>query len=597
MEQAGLRALVHQTADDLAWLEQHARRQPDEAAQAGALRLAAALVRNVVGPCLDGQPSAPLHVAVVGGAGAGKSTVANFLIGAVLAESNPQAGFTRHPIAYTGGNGQLQWPAHAGFLGTLQKLMQPESASLDQDVYQVRRLEGHQSAILEQFVVWDCPDMTTWAASNYAPRLLEVAGLSDVIIYVASDERYNDAVPTQYLKLLLDAGKAVVVCLVKMKEADVPAFVKHFEHAVLAPLHAKPVACLAIPHLSREQLADPVQHAGQWRIPLLNQVGVLGAPPEVARRRSVRSALAFLKFRQDMLLGVAKQDLVALQTWQHIVREGQREFDNRYRREFLSAERLQRFDESLLRLMQLLELPGVGRYVSGAMNVLNTPVRWFKKWFVDTLGRPQPPAMPERPVLEAALSGWIDLLRKEAARRASSHPLWQHIQHGFGSGLTDSIELRFDQSLAAFHASMSGEVEQTARGIYEDLEKSPVALNTFRGAKLTLEVGVIAGTIATAGLLNWINLVLIPLATTATNQLIELLGQKYVENQKEQAKSRQQMMVTQHLSGPLADWLIQWPATGGSTYERLQQILHRLPANIGQLEAAVEERLKQPATV
>ena len=196
----------------------------------------------------------------------------------------------------------------------------------------------------------------------------------------------------------------------------------------------------------------------------------------------MRSALAFLRSRQDLLLGVAKQDLVALQTWQHIVREGQREFDNRYRREFLSAERLQRFDESLLRLMQLLELPGVGRYVSGTLNVLNTPVRWFKKWFVETLGRPLPPAMPERPVLEAALAGWIDLLRKEAARRASTHPLWQHIHQGFASGLTDSVELRFDQSLAAFLANMAGEVEKTSRGIYEDLEKIPVALNTFRGA-------------------------------------------------------------------------------------------------------------------
>ena len=97
MEQAGLRALVHQTADDLAWLEQHARRQPEDAAQAaqaGALRLAAALVRNVVGPCLDGQPPLPLHVAVVGGAGAGKSTVANFLIGSVLSGGRGGGGGT-----------------------------------------------------------------------------------------------------------------------------------------------------------------------------------------------------------------------------------------------------------------------------------------------------------------------------------------------------------------------------------------------------------------------------------------------------------------------------------------------------------------------
>src|SRR5437868_2525742 len=88
-------------AEDLRWLEEHCRRQPDHALQAAELRLAGAVVRNGIVPFLEGGAPAPLHVAVVGGAGAGKSTVTNLLTGAVQAESNPQAGFTRHPIAYT----------------------------------------------------------------------------------------------------------------------------------------------------------------------------------------------------------------------------------------------------------------------------------------------------------------------------------------------------------------------------------------------------------------------------------------------------------------------------------------------------------------
>ena len=39
--------------------------------------------------------------------------------------------------------------------------------------------------------------MTTWAAPGYIPRLLEVCGLTDALVYVASDERYNDEAPTQ----------------------------------------------------------------------------------------------------------------------------------------------------------------------------------------------------------------------------------------------------------------------------------------------------------------------------------------------------------------------------------------------------------------
>src|SRR5438552_7289241 len=121
MDKVSTRKLTSQLTEDLGWLEEHCRQQPGQAALAGQLRLAGALVRNCIGPFLDEQPFTPLHVVVVGGAGAGKSTVVNLLSGAAVAEANPQAGFTRHPIAYTSVNGTVPWPAHVGFLGTLQR--------------------------------------------------------------------------------------------------------------------------------------------------------------------------------------------------------------------------------------------------------------------------------------------------------------------------------------------------------------------------------------------------------------------------------------------------------------------------------------------
>src|SRR5262249_6042392 len=147
----------------------------------------------------------------------------------------------------------------------------------------------------------------------------------------------------------------------------------------------------------------------------------------------------------------------------------------------------------------------------------------------------------------------------------------------------------FEQGLHGFQLNMADEVERTARGIYEELERNPVALNTLRGSKFALEVAAIAGTVATVGAHFVFDIILVPLAASVTHQLVELLGRQYVENQREAARVRQQALVTQYVSGPLAQWLTQWPVTGGSDYERLQLALRRIPAAIQQLEVAVYE--------
>jgi hypothetical protein len=589
MDKTVTRALTSQLAEDLGWLEEHCRQRTDHGPQAGQLRLAAAVVRNCLGPYLDDQPAAPLHIAVVGGAGAGKSTVANFLTGSTAAEANPQAGFTRHPIVYTSANGVASWPAHLGFLGPLRRLPQPAPANLDSDVYQVRRVntEAGVYSLLQNFVVWDCPDMTTWAASGYVPRLMEIAGLADVVVYVASDERYNDEVPTQFLQLLLQAGKPVVAVIVKMREADAPALLSHFQREVLGRVQGKVISCLAIPHLTAAQLADPVQQAGKYRIPLLNQVAVLGEPVQAARRRTVAWAVHYLTAYQNQLLSIARQDVAALQGWRTLVQEGQIEFDHRYQLEFLTGEKFRRFDEALVRLLELLELPGVGRVLSGALWVVRTPYRLIKYLFSKAVRRPDAPSMPEMPVLEDSLAGWLDFLRKETARRVDSHPLWAHIDKGFAGGLADSARERFQAGFRQFQIGLVNEVDQTAREIYEELEKNPVALNTLRGTKFALEVAAISGTVVMGGLNVW-DIVLIPLAASVTHILVEQLGKSYVENKRERARARQQALVTHYISGPLAEWLAQWPATGGSTFERVQLALRRVPSAIQQVSAAVQ---------
>ena len=595
MHSLSKRALTSQLADDLGWLEQHARREPDHATTAGLLRLAGAVVRNCIGPFLDEQPPTPLHVVVVGGAGAGKSTVANMLSGSLQAEANAQAGFTRHPIAYTSSAGPLEWAAHLGFLGPLTRLTQPGPSSIDQDVYQVRRVQAEPGGIdlLREWIVWDCPDMTTWAAEAYIPRLLEAAGLADVIVYVASDERYNDEVPTQFLKLLLQAGKAVIVCLTKMNEINAAALAEHFRKEVLGGLpevlRRGVISVLPIPYLTAKQLADPVREAGKYRVPLLNQVAVLGHPMATARRRTIVGACRLLTQQQSALFAVARHDVEALETWQDLVHSGQVEFDTRYLREYLTTEKFRGFDEALVQLLQLLDLPGVGQLISGTLYVVRTPYRLLRGFLTKAMTRPDAPSRPEQPILEESLTAWIDHLRKEAARRANDHPLWQHLHAGFQGGkIGERTQERFAQVYRDYQAALSSEVTRTARAIYEHLQKRPVLLNTLRLSKLAIEVAAIGGTFAAGGI-GWHDVILVPLVASLTHQLVEVLGKQVVDAEREATRGRQQQILHDSLSTPLAEFLCQWPTTGGSSFERLQLALRRLPLAIKEIEGRVRD--------
>jgi hypothetical protein len=637
MEVTDTRALIARLAEDFSKLEEHARHRQQTMAELGRIRLAAAIIRNSVGPFLNDQPAKPLHIAVVGGAGTGKSTIVNFLLGAVVAEANPQAGFTRHPVAYVTGNEPLTWCSQPGLLGKLQRLVNPSPSSLDEDVYQVRRIQRptHSPApattaavpataappavtaaaplpsaskteplpgptpMLEDFVVWDCPDMTTWAAVNYVSRLLEVAGLADIIVYVASDERYNDEVPTQFLRLLLEAGKPVVIVLTKMRPSEVEPLLAHFRQEVLGRIAAdnpklpRMAALLAVPHLKPEELADPLGRAASYRIPIINQIKVIAEPPESARKRVIRSSTHFLRTQGESLLQAARNDLRAVEGWCQAVQAGQDEFIDRLQREHLATKKFTRFDEAMERLMESLELPGPGKLISGLFWLLRTPYTFARSLLAKIMARPEGLQLPEREVLDAGFQAWIDRLRATALRQANTHPIWQHIHQGFEANLAEETRQKFQDQLRAYERQVASEVDRVAQGVYLDLDKNPALLNTLRVLKLSLDLSATLIALFGFGGINEWDLLLVPLAAALSHQLFELVCRGYIIGKREQTRARQLSLAAQYISAPLAEFLNKWPATGGSLFEQLQRAVGRIPSDIGRLERAVSDKLTQ----
>jgi hypothetical protein len=600
MQPLDTRAAVGELAQDLGWLENYCRQQPELAMNAGTLRLASALTRNVIGPFLDDQPAMPLHIAVVGGAGAGKSTIVNFLAGSVVAEANPQAGYTRHPTAYLPAGPAFPWPSYIGFMGPLNRITQEKPADLDQDVYQVKRLPPPAAGGLDplsEFVIWDCPDMTTWASAGYVSRLMEVAALADVIVYVASDERYNDAVPTQFLHLLVKAGKAVVVVLTKMREGDAGPLADHFRREVLGRLPKLPggttpaVPVLAFPQLPQAVRSDPAGAGAKYRVPLLNQILVQCETAVAARARTVTNAARYLSTAGEGLLDVARRDLAEFDAWKGAVNAGEAEFKDRYRREFLSGEQFRRFDRYRERLIDLLELPGAGRMLGNVLWVLRTPYRWTRNTIASMVVRPDMLNLSEQTVLSAALMGWLDKLQAEALARAGSHMVWKGIAQGFETGLGTQARDKFQQDYRTFELKETDELEHAGQQMVDALEKNPAALYALRVGKLATDVMVVGGVLILTWVPSWYHLLLIPLGVSATHQTAELVARGAAEAARARVRNQRESLVASALADPLAEWLAGRPATGGTSFERLQQVLKRVPETIHRLDEQVAARV------
>src|SRR5690606_23579990 len=154
-------------------------------------------------------------------------------------------------------------------------------ANTDEDRYSWKQLDGPTGdpGFLRRYVVWDGPDLTAKDSTYYQSRVIEIAALSELTVYVASDERYNDELPTSFLQAMLSAGKHVVVALTKVSAADSDQFVTLFKEQVLSKLqHAERVAAIVPipmppPGRIKELWTDSFPYGDQLREALENGSG------------------------------------------------------------------------------------------------------------------------------------------------------------------------------------------------------------------------------------------------------------------------------------------------------------------------------------
>jgi hypothetical protein len=545
------------------------------------------------------------HIMVFGGAGAGKSTTSNILAGVEAVEANAQAGYTRHPVAVYSNNPESPpqtWPTR---LGDLARIDGSPAGSLDEDRFSIRIVSDAavDPEFLRSFVVWDCPDLTTHDAARYSSRVVEIAALADVCVYVASDERYNDEAPTRFLQLVLSAGKPTIAALTKMSEFDAEELTSLFRRQVLsgsagaervldvlpipAPLGGKAsqLHTAAFPHGRR--LRELVRSA------LADLEGV--------RRRAREAAVRLLSDRQAALLEPLAFDVGQWNAWAELVRRSANAAVARYETEYLDRVPEEDFARSLDALIRVFALSGRAAKLWKFLEYLRVPYRAVKA-FADRYVTPSSGAeLDESKFLHSIREQLMDSLLVGVAARRASHPFWEALH----ADLLKSEDLPVETAFREVRARHVREMRLRSREASERLESwltsSERLIPVLRVARLALDASAVGAAVYCGwlwfeGWSLWI-LVFAAVALGVVDDLVRIACREVVRRQREDLSRRRKENVRELFRAAYVDVLTRLPKGLGERLERLSGLCNRIPQSIRRLQDRLErsERARDDA--
>ncbi len=160
-----------------------------------------------------------LWVVFLGGTGTGKSTLFNVFCGATLSMAGVERPKTFGPIAYV--HETVEWKDAFPFPEMRAHDHLPPESPGERSVVGVPgrlALISHNRERLAHLVIVDTPDVDSVEEQN---RLIaeDLSLLADVVIFVASPEKYADDIPARVLRRVLEDHKPVYYLLNKVGEA------------------------------------------------------------------------------------------------------------------------------------------------------------------------------------------------------------------------------------------------------------------------------------------------------------------------------------------------------------------------------------------
>lgn len=512
----------------------------------------------------------PVHVSLFGGTNSGKSTLVNILVGRAAAGMHVTARFSQYPEAYRpaalGDHWLEAFPSRFAGYQRYVNVHPPRQA--DEDLAQ----QGYHPAIAvldpehlpaaalmsvatQAAVLWDAPDFSTTEAQAYLDAVLMLVALADVVVLAVTDESYADDRTTMLLRMVSESGVSLHVVANKLSHAaelvrDIKSTMdKNWRGSASAlpseQFHRFPLVTGETLELRLKQLLD-TRAAMTLRTSIAREV----AAGPALKRQTLRGAVGFVDRHLEALLRPLIVEVEEARRWEATVhRVFMRAFLERYWRDYLYGQPYGEFNQTLVRLLELLEIPAVGGVMRFVTDVVRLPFRFITSLF--TLPQSSSPAlteqMTEHALLTHLLKDWLSAVKAEAQTlvHQRSHPAWAEIVHALDSEeFYLQMTRNFEQGYRVYRRHMDEEIQQRSQDLYAIIAQRPALLQALRGVNLVVDVATVLLVVKSAGF-DWSDAVIGPLMAGLRRVLLEAGMGAYLETQKRLLRQKQSTLIRQ----------------------------------------------------
>ncbi len=506
------------------------------------LQYATGLVRK-----RQNRTTLPPQWVVIGPTQAGKSTLVKLLLPEAQAEISPLAGFTRHAQGFSHTTlDKVQQEAISTLLSPLRPAARASLSPEKPDRFSLSELT--QAA--DPLVLWDSPDFDSVSARTYRLTVPLLCALADQVLMVVSKEKYADESVWQLLRLIAPTCPALRILINKVPSAESEE----------------------IRRLVQQRFIDAdLPFDGVDTLPYIADPSALSASPEAQHlrqqrydQRSIASQTKplgpWLQTQWPTWTQALRQELAAMDQWQAMVSEALGKAMQAFERDYLANPRQREtLDQAMIKLLELLEIPGLAAPLAQARRIITWPVRRLGRLLTSN-EKNQANSSAEMQLLQELLNqAHLRLMHRAGEEQMRTQgieyrwwrPLWQLLQQD----QTGYQELH-NNLIKAHQQHFEPEIERTAQQLYQYLQKHPATLNGLRAGRATADAAGVVLALKTGGI-GLSDLMLTPAMLAVTTLLAEGAVGQYMEKAAEELKQRQLTSIREQVITPLQQGLSQ----------------------------------------